>query len=293
MSDNPQFERNFADLAFAVLKQRASNLLPYMIGFQVLDKSDDETRAAGVFGFKLGELWLLAPRFFLEGELKGNELLYLKGPDSFVPFKDNWVNYLLNRKPTNLGQPTAQTESELGMIRPDFSLYGSSPLRKAAEFHLRAEFGRGSFGLEKKAELPGNFDPRLSVNLFEGMAKHDQAKFDKAAANIDLRSVCQTIGEPAVKAVFSALLQFPKFSSAFLKFYAPADLIKAAASKPKVLDSVDTGDFDGEEVKVPGTRGSNGNSCSWVPGFLQRRGHCPRLFHCRNTCREIFPTPRQ
>jgi hypothetical protein len=32
----------------------------------------------GLFGFKVGDQWLYAPVFFLNGDLKGHELLYIK-----------------------------------------------------------------------------------------------------------------------------------------------------------------------------------------------------------------------
>jgi hypothetical protein len=43
-----EFERTFADLAHARLRDRAPGLLDYMVGFQLLDKSDDDTHAVGV-----------------------------------------------------------------------------------------------------------------------------------------------------------------------------------------------------------------------------------------------------
>ena len=102
-----QFERTFADLAYAFLKDRAPKLLDYLVGFQVIDKNDDATKAAGIFGFKMSKQWYYAPVFFINGELKGYELLYIKAQDSFVPLQENWVNYLINRKPIVLGESHA------------------------------------------------------------------------------------------------------------------------------------------------------------------------------------------
>lgn len=79
--------------------------------FQVIDKNEDDTKAASVFGFKVGKQWFYAPVFFMNGELKGYELLYMKNQDTFVPLQENWVNYLINRKPVELGEKLLHTQS--------------------------------------------------------------------------------------------------------------------------------------------------------------------------------------
>ena len=40
-----QFERTFADLAYAFLKDKAPKLLDYLVGFQVIDKNEEIGRA--------------------------------------------------------------------------------------------------------------------------------------------------------------------------------------------------------------------------------------------------------
>ncbi len=115
------FEQAFSSLAFAYLKDRAPRLLDYIIGFQLVDRNEDNTKAIGIFGFKVGKTWLYAPVFFLNGDLKGNELLYIKNQDAFVPAKENWVNYILARRPHTLGEGSDQDVFQLGGLSPNFS----------------------------------------------------------------------------------------------------------------------------------------------------------------------------
>src|SRR5262245_48220755 len=86
------FEQAFASLAYAYVKDKSPRLIDFMVGFQLVDRNEDNTKAMGVFGFKAGDEWLYGPVFFLNGDLKGHELLYLKKSDTFVPQKENWVN---------------------------------------------------------------------------------------------------------------------------------------------------------------------------------------------------------
>lgn len=117
---DPGFESAFANLAHVNLRERAPKLLPYEVGFQLLDRSSDDTKAAGMFAFKMNDSWLYAPVFFLNGNLKGDELLFLKSQDIFIPLKDQWIDFVLNRKPVEMGKGVSKTMRDKGVRSPNF-----------------------------------------------------------------------------------------------------------------------------------------------------------------------------
>lgn len=121
------FEQAFSSLAYAYLKDKSPRLLDFIIGFQLVDRNEDNTKAMGVFGFKVGEQWLYAPTFFLNGDLKGHELLYIKQQDAFIPMKENWVNYLISRKPHVLGERSHKDTHQLGGMPSDISRLSHPP----------------------------------------------------------------------------------------------------------------------------------------------------------------------
>lgn len=131
MSDQ-EFAKTFGRVAHAQIKDKAPMLLPYMLGFQVLDKSDDDTRAVGFFGFKVGDTYLFAPIFFLNGEIKGLDLLYVKDQNKFVPLQENWVNYIINRKPPVLGEGVDKDYISQA-TRPSFRAFGIPNKEAASE----------------------------------------------------------------------------------------------------------------------------------------------------------------
>ena len=51
------FESAFSELAHASLREKAPGLMEYLVGFQILDKNDEDTHAVAVFGFKVGNLF--------------------------------------------------------------------------------------------------------------------------------------------------------------------------------------------------------------------------------------------
>jgi hypothetical protein len=153
------FEQAFSTLAYAYLKDKAPRLLDYIVGFQLVDRNEDNTKAMGVFGFKLGQQWLYAPVFFLNGDLKGHELLYVKNKDMFVPMKENWVNHMLAKKPHQLGERTPKDTFQLGGLAPNIeqlswppeqSKFGSD--KQAFDVMVKQAIDRGPSLVEDWAE---------------------------------------------------------------------------------------------------------------------------------------------
>jgi hypothetical protein len=121
------FEQAFSSLSYSFLRDKAPKLIDFIVGFQLVDRNDDNTKAVGVFGFKIGPQWLYAPVFFLNGDLKGHELLYIKNQDTFVPLKENWVNYVMSRKPHMLGEGSRKDVWQMGGQAPNVERMSTPP----------------------------------------------------------------------------------------------------------------------------------------------------------------------
>jgi len=63
-----EIEQALAKITEAQIAARAPALIPYMLGFQLLKKTDDNTRACGIFAFKVGQELLYIPVFCINGE---------------------------------------------------------------------------------------------------------------------------------------------------------------------------------------------------------------------------------
>ena len=124
------FEQSFASLAWTTIQDKAPGLLDYVVGFQLLDRNEDNTKAVGIFGFKVDKQWLYAPVFFLAGKLKGHELLYSKNTGEFVPMDEGQINEIINKKPQILGEGIRGTLSSLGVRSPNMSDYSTPQMFK-------------------------------------------------------------------------------------------------------------------------------------------------------------------
>ena len=94
--NDADIEKAFADQASGFVENKLGPLMkaPHNIGFEVVRKSDDNTRIIGIFAFKVEDSLLFAPVFFLNGDIKG-PLLYRCDTKTFVPANKDWATYLI------------------------------------------------------------------------------------------------------------------------------------------------------------------------------------------------------
>lgn len=212
------FEQAFSSLAYAYLKDKAPRLLDFIIGFQLVDRNEDNTKAVGIFGFKVGDQWLYAPVFFLNGDLKGHELMYLKKQDMFVPLKENWVNHVISRKPHILGEASAKNTFQLGGLLPNLNRLAQPPV--ATKFSSDLGF--------ECSEWAQPFIPFLAAVV----ADRGDVLFAKQAGvaeSLDLRNFLRSF--PLLKLAYEkAYQQYPLIKEGFDKFYGKDFWVKMASN---------------------------------------------------------------
>lgn len=95
-TSDADIEKAFSDQASGFVENKLAALMkpPYSIGFEIVRKNDDNTRMVGAFAFKVEDSILLAPVFFLNGDIKG-PLLYRTDTRTFVPATKDWAMYMI------------------------------------------------------------------------------------------------------------------------------------------------------------------------------------------------------
>lgn len=216
------FEQSFSNLAHAYIRSKAPSLLDHELGFQLVDRNQENTKAVGVFAFKVGSQNLFAPVFFLKGELKGHELLYLKDQDMFVPLKENWLNYILNRKPNILGTGVTRQMSQMGVRQPDLNRLSRSPYKYASSI---APFMPVFAHLALK-------DWHASLDEF---TTHCQER-------LDLGQFMKQASLPALEAAVNLMKQRPKIATAFDQWHGMStlqDAVKEAKARLHTRSIID------------------------------------------------------
>lgn len=110
--DDGSVERAFMDQAYGFLANKAGKLMqdPHRLGFEVVYKNDSNTRMVGIFAFRVNDQIYYVPVFFLNGDIKGTDLLYRQETKSFVPLNDEWVTWLTEKNNYEPGMPIDRKE---------------------------------------------------------------------------------------------------------------------------------------------------------------------------------------
>ncbi len=217
------------------MADRAPQLLEYEVGFQLVDRNDDNSKAAGLFGFKANGLWLYAPVFFINGALKGHELLYVKDRDQFVPLKENWVNHLLSKRPAELGRGVNRNSRLLGVQQPDLFRAFRAPHKYATDIAAEAAEAR------TKLAAAGIQYPKMADWAMAGLAA-----LVKAAARVEAEAITppplvlpellKTGGLDTVIALQQTLTIYPTLRDMFNTVYEPSTIktaLDASMQRPK------------------------------------------------------------
>ncbi len=147
-SDN-DVEKAFAAQAHAFIADRAGPLMepPYALGFELVSRNEQGSRLIGMHVFRIGDELLSAPVFFINGAIKGTDLLHRHSSKTFVPFNRDWVDYLISRA-ENSTSGSAFSRTKAHQARPGLRLssIAAPPTIAGAKFASEIEFpGTGEF----------------------------------------------------------------------------------------------------------------------------------------------------
>lgn len=193
------FEQKFGQLVDAQINERMPSLVDHRVGFQIIDKNDDDTHAVGVAAFVMNGVWLYIPVFFLKGELKGFDLMWIKQQDLFVPSMDNWVAALQQEGLSALGHGYHQGEKE--NQRDIFATPGNTQI-----YQPFSSMGKSAF----------DANSLLDTEDWDKMAKRATPDGYKA---VDLTEDIKMLGKQASQVFLNTFLGRPDFAECMFRFY--------------------------------------------------------------------------
>ncbi len=211
------FEQHFSELALATLRSQIPALLDYMLGFQLVEKNEEDTRAVGFFAFQIGNTWTYIPVFFLNGQVKGTELMYVKGQDMMLPSEEAWVNELIKKKPRELGKGSLDEKGK-NVSAPDLRRFREPPgTMKTSSFLVE----RVVNDLRRGTKLADWAQPFAKVANELVIPQSPALNLPKMLEALDVRDV-----------FLNSIVSNAKLANATLQYYTLDELY--VPSKPKV-----------------------------------------------------------
>lgn len=271
--DDEAIAEAFAQQAYTAVANRDKAIMkdPHLLGFEIVEKNEDNSRLIGVFAFRVGDEILLVPVFYLNGTTKGQVLLYRKGANRFCPNTEKWVAYLLGKGEEREGRGMPR-----GALRDArISLHADRAVRAPGYGGMRGKFA--------SAAIPKGISPQLLIALSEGysmppssitsdmpLIREQSAQTPKLSDNDRLRSVLDGILEGRLESTY------PEDQVAGLK--TPADVQAALFAdrdeEPSEADLSRLGELEGVfgKKKASGPVDINAlwkEACAWAVSFVE------------------------
>ena len=195
--DGPSFEQQFGILANAVISDKFPQLDQMKLAFQLIDKTDDNSKACGASVYIVGKTVIFVPAFFRNGQLKTGDMMLVGATQQFLPMSDPWLAWIKNKDLNPAGEAVPND-----VMENDLSTKGTTireiadPIIKTASVYLK--------GLCR-------LDPDLT----------------KTAANMNILDTALHMGKQATESMLDNLMK-EDLLNATLSFYKPEDLQKFA-----------------------------------------------------------------
>lgn len=122
------FESNFNMLVDSIMDEHFPRLKKYDLGFQLVEKSPDNTRAFGIRALRLRSLAFI-PFFYNNGTVSGYDVIYIPKLNLFFPATEPWIVYLTSRSKEELGRPDESLKEHYQKLFPNLL-----PLRRPITF---------------------------------------------------------------------------------------------------------------------------------------------------------------
>ena len=232
--DYQAVESTFMTQAYGFVANKAKVLFrdPFRLGFEIVHRNEKATKMVGIFAFRCNNSLLYAPVFFVNGEIKGADMLYRSEVKRFVPLSDDWCSFLV--RGANEESGNAQRK---GMLRrqPDSNMYRLA-------YPQRTKYA-GEFDASILGDDLTEVEKAAAEGIFREMMLHSAQ--DDNVPNLLPRAIQD--GGPAFLTKLANLIEGSDIASRYVaENYTTADLtldpdwcVKKAAANAVEVDPLD------------------------------------------------------
>ena len=136
--DGPSFEQQFGILANATISDKFPQLDSMKLAFQLIDKTDDNTKAVGASVYVVGKTVIFVPAFFRNGQLKTGDMMLIGQSQTFLPMSDPWLAWIKNKDITPEGElVSAKDLDPIGTTKGTTIREIADPIIKTASTYLK------------------------------------------------------------------------------------------------------------------------------------------------------------
>jgi len=102
--EGPSFEQQFGILTNSMIAEKLPSMDNMKLAFQLIEKSDDDTKACGAAVYMIGNSVVFVPSFFKANKIQTGDMMFVAQTQQFLPLSDAWVAWLRDKDLSDPGQ---------------------------------------------------------------------------------------------------------------------------------------------------------------------------------------------
>ena len=217
-----QYESDFGKMAYVFLQDRVPQMIPYLVGFEIVEQEPDGTKAVGMFGFRVSDRFYYVPVFFINNQIKGMESIYDRNSDLMSPLMEEAVNDIINRKNIEIGGIPEEGDPTDDLSAPDLTMLRRPPNRGTDDYKFASAMEDMCDvwnDMQKRASELLKTDPIFQNMFGNAIISVKGGEFEKMASS-DLITYLKNFGGPeAVKCLWTKMAEDVDFARAAATFY--------------------------------------------------------------------------
>lgn len=245
--DGPSFEQQFGILTNGAIIEKLPQLDNMKLAFQIIEKTDDDSKACGVAIYLVGDTVIFVPSFFKQNKIQTGDMMFIAKTQQFLPLSDAWLAYIRDTELRPVGkQVPHEAITDGGSAKAVTIRDISDPITKTAanQMPIKSEkipgmyFWIKSDGLTKSAaraeEVMGSSNSCMASVFLRGLL-HLDPDMKKTASDVNIMDVALHMGADVTESLMDTMIKNADFMNATLSFYG-TDAVNNFAKKAIALE---------------------------------------------------------
>lgn len=241
------FEQQFGILTNSLIVEKLPSLDNMKLAFQVIEKSDDDTKACGAAVYLIGDNVIFVPAFFKQNKIQTGDMMFIAQTQQFLPLSDAWVAWLRDKDLKTPGKLVPmEVAPEGGSSKATTIRDMADPITKTASSKtpVLSKNIPGLYVWEKTAavaEEQMSKDANRIVPVFlRGLLYLDPDMKKTASDCASILDVSLHMGKQVAESMINNLVKNANFLNATMVFYSPEAVDKFAKEAAALEEAENT-----------------------------------------------------
>lgn len=245
--EGPSFEQQFGILTNSLIVEKLPSLDNMKLAFQLIEKSDDDTKACGAAVYLIGDNVIFVPAFFKQNKIQTGDMMFIAQTQQFLPLSDAWIAWLRDKDLKSAGKIVPMDLVENGGSAKAVTIRDiADPITKTASKQMPVPSQKipGLYVWEKTAALAEECMEkeanRIVPVFLRGLLYLDPDMKKTASDCASILDVSLHMGKNVAESMINKMVKDANFLNATMVFYSPESVDKFAKEAAAMEEAENT-----------------------------------------------------